>query len=215
MTGQSSARLENSGKNKISSVANAGRSNVFAQEEILATKYEILKENHDNLVIDYQCLEQSYKIVSEMNEMMQLHLPKIQKQPMESDAKILRLLKDLESERSEKDEFKKIIEGMKRMESEKDAMINELRIKNQELLIAKEKEEEECKKIENKYVELTERFEAAETECSFLKSLYDAENAIGQVGNDLAFKDDDDEVIVVDDHNVNNTVAGMCVPKCF
>ncbi|KAL1200124.1 hypothetical protein V5N11_032146 [Cardamine amara subsp. amara] len=248
MTGQSSARTETSGKNKISSVANAGSSNLFAKEEHLARKYQILKEDHDILLKDYKFLEERSNIVNDLNEMMELHLPKTQNRPMEPDAKKLGLLNDLETERSEKEEYKKIVEGMKRMEIEKDAMINELRVKNQEVLIAKEKEEEEhkkmmaeemkrkesekeamindlkikchelsiakekqeeeCKKIENKYGELTKRFDAVQTECSFLKSLYDAENAISQGGNDLAIKND---AIVVDDHNVSNTVADAIV----
>ncbi|XP_010423780.1 PREDICTED: uncharacterized protein LOC104708836 [Camelina sativa] len=196
MSGKSSARLEKSGKNKtISPVDTAGISNLFAQEGILATKHEILKENHENLLNDYKILEENFKHVNEMNEVMKLHLETPIK---ELEAKNQRLLDELEKERSETEEYKK---EMKRMESEKETLINEMRVKNQELLTAKEKGEEKLKMMVDKYGALKERSSAAESQCSFLKSLFDANNHTSLGGcNDVSFTD---EVTVVDDdHNV-------------
>ncbi|XP_010490773.1 PREDICTED: uncharacterized protein LOC104768473 [Camelina sativa] len=211
MSGKSSARLEKSGKKKtISPVDTAGISNLFAQEGILATKHEILKENHENLLNDYKILKEKFKHVNEMNEVMKLHLENPIK---ELEAKNQRLLEELEKERSETEEFKK---EMKRMESEKETLINEMRVKNQELLTAIEKGQE-LKKMVDKYGRLKEISGAAESQCSLLKPLFDANNQISLGCNDdVAFTDevtlvDDDhnnvtgkneEALVVDDHNV-------------
>lgn len=75
------------------------------------------------------------------------------------------MLEDCERERSEKTE---LIEEMKTIESQRKAETDELlMVKNQEL-----------EKIKNKNDELAEKFGMVENECSYLKSLYDADEVV-------------------------------------
>lgn len=148
---------------------------MFGLEKTLTVEHEILKENNETLMKDYECLEKRLKHAEETYEVIKLHL---ENKAKELEVSNRRLLEECVRERSEKEKVKKTFEEMKKtMESERDAAVDELLTKNQELLLARKKEEEELVKMENKYVELAEKFVVVEAECAHLNSLYDAEVA--------------------------------------
>ncbi|CAA7038431.1 unnamed protein product, partial [Microthlaspi erraticum] len=105
MTGKPSDLCHISGKKKVLSAS----SSMSDQEELFGIKYETLKEDHENLKQDYASLEERFKLVDEMNDMLKLHR---QNQIKDIEPENPRLLKDLESERSEKS---KMVEKIKRM----------------------------------------------------------------------------------------------------
>ena len=172
-----------------------------AQEDLLlTTRHQMLMENHESLKQDYASLEQRFKLVEDLNAMMK---PRLQNQ---NQSKELRLLKDLERERKEKEEYKKMVEVL-------EATNSELMLKNEELLTALEKQEEEEKRQEEKFDELAKKCDEIEKECSLLKSIYDDGKRLnGRQGkNNVGLEDD--VFVVGESHNVvnnnNNTVAGM------
>lgn len=185
------------------------RNSMFCQEGKMSIEYEILKENHETLVRDYESLQERIKLEEETYEIMKNHL---QGKTKELEVTNTRLFEGCERERSEKEKYKKMLEEMKTMESE-------LMIKNQELLLAKRKKEQEFEKMENKYVELADKFGVVEAECAYLKSLYDAEVAssgtpsavmsgIGDTGNHIG--QGENEV----NHNANNVETGIHIHVC-
>ncbi|CAH2074380.1 unnamed protein product [Thlaspi arvense] len=189
---------KSSGKREIMSAATPARSIMFAEDELLTTRHEILVENHENLKKDYASLAERFKLVEDMNEKLTQHLQN-RNQSKELEEKNLGLLKDIESERSEKDKYKKMVEEMMRVESDRKAMVDDLRTKNDELLIVIEKKKEEQTKMDDKYNELAERFGEVEKECSCLKLLYNAQNLIGKGDNTVA-----DAIVISDDSDDEN-----------
>ncbi|CAN6867228.1 unnamed protein product [Brassica oleracea var. botrytis] len=169
-----------------------------AQEDLLlTTRHQMLMENHESLKQDYASLERRFKLVEDLNAMMK---PRLRNQ---NQSKELRLLKDLERERKEKEEYKKMVEVL-------EATNSELMLKNEELLTALEKQEEEEKRQEEKFDELAKKCDEIEKECSLLKSIYDD----GKKGNNnVGLRDD--VFVVGESHNVvnnnNNTVADAIV----
>lgn len=163
----------------------------------------MLMENHESLKQDYASLEQRFKLVEDLNAMMK---PRLQNQ---SQSKELRLLKDLERERKEKEEFKKMVEVL-------EATNSELMLKNEELLTALEKQEDEEKRQEEKFDELARICDELEKECLHLKSLYDDPKRLngGQGKSNVGLEDD--VFVVGESHNAvknnnNNTVADAIV----
>nr|VDD24563.1 unnamed protein product [Brassica oleracea] len=148
-------------------------------------EYEILKENHETLKVDYESLQKRVKLAEETYEVM--------KKLLQSKAEGLevtnaRLVEDCARERSEKDKYRK-------MESERKAKMDELRKREEELLMATRKGKEDSAELESKFVALAERFCVVEADCSYLKSLYDAEVAAS--GNNNANND----ATVISEHN--------------
>ncbi|KAL0877034.1 hypothetical protein Bca101_026739 [Brassica carinata] len=127
-------------------------------------EYEILKENHETLKIDYESLQKRVKLAEETYEVM--------KKLLQSKAEGR---EDRARERNDKDEYEK-------MESERKAKIDELRKREEELLMAIKKGKEDSAKLEDKFVALAKRFCLVEADCSYLKSLYDAEVAASGIG---------------------------------
>ncbi|KAF8113581.1 hypothetical protein N665_0048s0042 [Sinapis alba] len=194
MTGISaSSRSDKSGKNS-KNVSLATVKDEFAsspkRNSCMKIEYEILKENHETLKIDYESLQKRVMLAEETYEVM--------KKLLQSRAGGL---DDCVRERNEKDKYKK-------MESERKAKIDELRKREEELLMAIRKGREDSAELENKFVALAERFGVVEADCSYLKSLYDAEvaasgigeteNLIGHGGNNNAKND----ATVISDHKI-------------
>ncbi|EOA21251.1 hypothetical protein CARUB_v10001601mg [Capsella rubella] len=148
---------------------------MFGQEKTMSLEHEILKENHEALMKDYECLQESFKHTEQTYEAIKLHL---QKQAKEFEESNRRLREECARERSEKEEIKKMFEEIRKVrDSAQDAIVEKLVKQKKELLLARMKDEEELVKIENKYVDLAEKFVVVEAECAYLNSLYDAEVA--------------------------------------
>ncbi|CAH2071086.1 unnamed protein product [Thlaspi arvense] len=165
------------------------RNRLFGQEKNIAIEHEILKENHEILKRDYECLQERFKHEVETCEIMKKCLQGKAEDPYEETNK--RLLEDCERERSEKEKYKKMFEEMKAMESEnkaveseRKAIIDELMMEKQELLMAMRRQEDDFEILENKFVELAEKFGVVERDYSYLKSLYDAEVAAAASGGE-------------------------------
>ncbi|KAH0861690.1 hypothetical protein HID58_089951 [Brassica napus] len=174
-----------------------------AQEDLLlTTRHQMLMENHESLKQDYASLEQRFKLVEDLNAMMK---PRLQNQ---NQSKELRLLKDLERERKEKEEYKKMVEVL-------EATNSELMLKNEELLTALEKQEEEEKRQEEKFDELAKKCDEIEKECSRLQSIYDDGKRLNGRQGKSNVGLEDDVFVVGESHNVvnnnNNTVDDAIV----
>ncbi|CAD5327557.1 unnamed protein product [Arabidopsis thaliana] len=189
----------------------------------MTLEHEILKENHETLLKDYESLQERIKHAEEAYEAIKIHH---ENKAKELEVSNKRLLEECMKERREKAKVRKTFEEMKKaMESERTAIVDELKSKNQELLLGKKKEEEELVKMENKYFELAEKFDVVEKECAYLKSLYDAEvvasvtqsavisvvgetdNLIGQGENEANQNVNNavtDAIMISDDENDNN-----------
>ncbi|VYS62273.1 unnamed protein product [Arabidopsis thaliana] len=196
---------------------------MFGLEKTMTLEHEILKENHETLLKDYESLQERIKHAEEAYEAIKIHH---ENKAKELEVSNKRLLEECMKERREKAKVRKTFEEMKKaMESERTAIVDELKSKNQELLLGKKKEEEELVKMENKYFELAEKFDVVEKECAYLKSLYDAEvvasvtqsavisgvgetdNLIGQGENEAnqnVNKAVTDAIMISDDENDNN-----------
>ncbi|KAG5410808.1 hypothetical protein BRARA_B02747 [Brassica rapa] len=148
-------------------------------------EYEILKENHETLKVDYESLQKRVKLAEETYEVMKKLL---QSKGEGLEVTNARLVEDCARERSDKHKYRK-------MESERKAKMDELRKREEELLMATRKGKEDSAELESKFVALAERFCLVEADCSYLKSLYDAEVAAS--GNDNANND----ATVISDHN--------------
>ncbi|KAG7557398.1 hypothetical protein ISN44_As11g033680 [Arabidopsis suecica] len=183
---------------------------MFDLEKPMTLEHEILKENYDTLSKDYESLQERIQHAEEAYEAIKLHN---ENKAKELEVSNKRLLEDCVRERSEKAKVMKTFEEMKKtMESEKNAMVDELMLKNQELLLVKKKEEEELVKMESKYVELAEKFDVVEKECAYLKSLYDAEVvASGTASAVISGNGETDKLIGQGEnevnHNANNAVT--------
>ncbi|CAN8257310.1 unnamed protein product [Cochlearia groenlandica] len=129
---------------------------MFSQS-VLATQYENLTEDHENLKQDYASLEKRFKDVEDLNTAMNSRLQN-QNQIVEPEATKLRLLKELERERGEKDEYKKMFEEMKKIVAENESMIDYLRKDNKDVLRALEIGEEALENMKNVHDALAERF---------------------------------------------------------
>ncbi|CAA0394623.1 unnamed protein product [Arabidopsis thaliana] len=196
---------------------------MFGLEKTMTLEHEILKENHETLLKDYESLQERIKHAEEAYEAIKIHH---ENKAKELEVSNKRLLEECMKERREKAKVRKTFEEMKKaMESERTAIVDELKSKNQELLLGKKKEEEELVKMENKYFELAEKFDVVEKECAYLKSLYDAEvvasvtqsavisvvgetdNLIGQGENEANQNVNNavtDAIMISDDENDNN-----------
>ncbi|XP_010422048.1 PREDICTED: uncharacterized protein DDB_G0284459-like [Camelina sativa] len=177
---------------------------MFGLEKSITVEHEILKENHETLVKDYECLQERIKHAEETYEALKLHLQKKGKELEESNR---RLFDECVKERIEKEKVKKTFEEMKKtMEVERDAMVDELMTKNNELLLVKRKEEEELVEMENKYVELAEKFVVVEEECELLNSLYDAEVVAASVTHSAVVSEigETDNVVGEGENEVNH-----------
>lgn len=144
-------------------------------------EYEILKENHETLKVDYESLQKRVKLAEETYEVMKKLL---QSKGEGLEVTNARLVEDCARERSDKDKYRK-------MESERKAKMDELRKREEELLMATRKGKEDSAELESKFVALAERFCVVEADCSYLKSLYDAS------GNNNANND----ATVISEHN--------------
>lgn len=180
MSGTSaSARSDKSGKNSkglpLAAVKDEFASSPKRKNTCTQIEYEILKENHETLKIDYESLQKRFKLAEETYEVMK---------------KLL-----LQSKKAEG-----VGDKYEKMESEGKGKIDELRKREEELLLAIRKGKEDKAKLEDKFVALAERFCVVEADCEYLKSLYDAEVAASEIEETNKLK-----------NNVKNDATGICV----
>lgn len=183
MSGTSaSARSDKSGKNSkglpLAAVKDEFASSSKRKNTCTKIEYEILKENHETLKIDYESLQKRFKLAEETYEVMK---------------KLL-----LQSKKAEG-----VGDKYEKMESEGKGKIDELRKREEELLLAIRKGKEDKAKLEDKFVALAERFCVVEADCEYLKSLYDAEVAASEIEETNKLR-----------NNVKNDATGICVYVC-
>ncbi|CAH8359698.1 unnamed protein product [Eruca vesicaria subsp. sativa] len=171
----------------------------------LKIEHEILKENHETLKIDYASLQKRVKLSEETYEVMKKLL---QSKTQGLEVKSTSLEEDCVRVRSERDKYKKMFEEMKTVESDRKAKIDELRKREEELLLATRRGKEDAEKLKNKFVALAERFGVIEADCSYLKALYDAEVAATGLGGTVNLiahhqgnNDATDSTMITDEHN--------------